>query len=129
MGMFRNEDRLLEELFTEQDQNAQFLDAAVYVNGKTVTLQYLTDEGDVRSASFTFDIDGLDAVKKDLETTAANWRANWGDSFDLLTGEAEVRGFTVKPEIFWVKLSNEKEEHFCPYSKPGLAQFRHALKI
>lgn len=129
MGIFRNENKLLTELFMEQDRNAQFLDAAVYIVGKSVTLQYLTDEGDIRSAGFAFSTDGLNAVREDLELTATNWRANWGDSFDLLIGEAEARGFTVKPETFWVKLSNDKEELFCPYSKPGLAQFRHALKI
>ena len=129
MSLFRNEEKLLEELFMEQDQNAQFLDAAVYVAGKSVTLQYLTDDGEVRSASFTFDTGGLNAVKNDLELTATNWRARWGDAFEVLVGDAEARNFTVKPETFWVKLSNDKEEHFCPYSKPGLAQFRHALKI
>ena len=129
MSLFRNEEKLLEELFMEQDQNAQFLDAAVYIKGKSVTLQYLTDEGDVVQTEFAFNIVGLVEVKSDLELTAANWKARWGDAFEVLVGDAEARNFTVKPETFWVKLSNDKEEYFCPYSKPGLAQFRHALRI
>ncbi len=129
--IFTKETVLLKELFAELDQKAWFLDGAVYVDEdeKVVTLQYLLDEGEIASRAFSFSTGGHAEVEADLMLTAANWRARWGDSFELLTKEAEVRGYEMTPETFWVKLSKNDEEHLYPYSKPGLAQFRHTLRI
>lgn len=133
--VFTKEEVLLKELFAELDQKAWFLDGAVYVDEdeKVVTLQYLLDEGEIASRAFSFSTGGHAEVEADLMLTAANWRARWGDSFELLTKEAETRDYELKLETFWVKLSkNDKEndeEYLYPYSKPGLAQFRHTLRI